>query len=1040
MISITTVSHKTDDVRHPLLMLTNREGSKYFFGKVPEGTQRMLNASRIKLGNLKSVFLTGTLSSWSDIGGLPGFFLTLSDSTKKGIEVFTNSSKILSYIVATWRGFVFRKGVELKIHDTQDHGIIGDNNLTIKPILIARKDANDYDPSLSLKLSNGIKKISSLMFPLDTSKVNTSDPESYRSDPTETEIHTHTSLPSPEEIEPSKSQKSINYLIRILPARGKFDPQKAKALGLKPGLNYRKLSQGLSVTNDEGQVVTPEQVLEPSKLYPKVLILDIPNVHYLEPTINSPEWFINDEDRGDEEIKLVYHFLGDDIDFEGTAYRSFLGRFPSDCKHVISHSKIADNTLNFKHSAINTLLLKSIVKDKFNLPHFDAYHPLATQGDTKYKLQQAQVFLIGTEEIHVDESLISLDTWSTLYDSEIEPLGLGSNKAETLSEELVSLEMVQESNTSLKDQIHVVTLGTGSAIPSLHRNVISTLIRVPHVEDGSLSTKSIILDGGENTLGTILRHFDAAQLPEVFQEISLIHLSHLHADHHLGIVSLINKWFEYNQNTTKKLYLVIPWQYDKFIQEWYKFEAEFNASVDLTRLAYLSCEEFIHDRAPEYQSIELEEFERRYECQDLTRVLPRKPLAPKNDQLIQELYHDLKINSIKTVRALHCAWAYSITVNLQVGSETFQVAYSGDTRPNPKFVDLGYGSDLLIHESTLDNELIEEALAKKHSTMIEAVAMARYMNCPKVILTHFSTRYSIKNDISTDPIRLTKLADQLNEYLVKYSSPSNIFNLERHNREVKGYDELEICFAFDAMNVRYGDIDYQRSYQEVLGKAFVGEVEEEKEKDTKRLEEKREAKRLERLNRGKKRKTGLAVMIFQLLWLYDSICTEISKRSKFNNPIVAKNFTRDLNLIPILKINSFIKSTKTNDITAILSDSTHKVFAIFPFKPTIVNFENSYHQRITYHTLNCSIRIKKANLRFASRLEALENYEVDVNMDLIILEILDLEIFQRDQVRADPSYERSLKFVYDEVGYRAKNGDQFGSDYEVEELGTMEWA
>ena len=43
-------------------------------------------------------------------------------------------------------------------------------------------------------------------------------------------------------------------------------------------------------------------------------------------------------------------------------------------------------------------------------------------------------------------------------------------------------------------------------------------------------------------------------------------------------------------------------------------------------------------------------------------------------------------------------------------------------------------------------ELIEEAIAKKHSTMIEAVAVSKLMNCPKLILTHFSSRYGISNN------------------------------------------------------------------------------------------------------------------------------------------------------------------------------------------------------------------------------------------------------------------------------------------------------
>ena len=46
----------------------------------------------------------------------------------------------------------------------------------------------------------------------------------------------------------------------------------------------------------------------------------------------------------------------------------------------------------------------------------------------------------------------------------------------------------------------------------------------------------------------------------------------------------------------------------------------------------------------------------------------------------------------------------------------------------------------------MDGNWIEEAIAKKHSTMIEAVAVSKLMNCPKLILTHFSSRYGISNN------------------------------------------------------------------------------------------------------------------------------------------------------------------------------------------------------------------------------------------------------------------------------------------------------
>ena len=66
----------------------------------------------------------------------------------------------------------------------------------------------------------------------------------------------------------------------------------------------------------------------------------------------------------------------------------------------------------------------------------------------------------------------------------------------------------------------------------------------------------------------------------------------------------------------------------------------------------------------------------------------------------------------------------------------------------------------------MDGNWIEEAIAKKHSTMIEAVAVSKLMNCPKLILTHFSSRYGISNNC-VPKMNCKSCADNLDTYLTK---------------------------------------------------------------------------------------------------------------------------------------------------------------------------------------------------------------------------------------------------------------------------------
>ena len=76
MFKVTTITHLTDDSNRPLVCLTTKLGSKYLFGKVPEGSQRIINVigSEVRFPKLQGVFLTGSIFSWSDIGDCQDYF------------------------------------------------------------------------------------------------------------------------------------------------------------------------------------------------------------------------------------------------------------------------------------------------------------------------------------------------------------------------------------------------------------------------------------------------------------------------------------------------------------------------------------------------------------------------------------------------------------------------------------------------------------------------------------------------------------------------------------------------------------------------------------------------------------------------------------------------------------------------------------------------------------------------------------------------------------------------------------------------------
>ena len=71
-----------------------------------------------------------------------------------------------------------------------------------------------------------------------------------------------------------------------------------------------------------------------------------------------------------------------------------------------------------------------------------------------------------------------------------------------------------------------------------------------------------------------------------------------------------------------------------------------------------------------------------------------------------------------------------------------KVGYSGDTRPSARLTRFFQGCDLLIFDSTFAGKDRDKAVERKHSTCLEAAETAARAHARKLVLTHFSARYS----------------------------------------------------------------------------------------------------------------------------------------------------------------------------------------------------------------------------------------------------------------------------------------------------------
>jgi len=274
----------------------------------------------------------------------------------------------------------------------------------------------------------------------------------------------------------------------------------------------------------------------------------------------------------------------------------------------------------------------------------------------------------------------------------------------------------------------IIFLGTAGSIPTLSRGLSAIVLK--------RKNEQIMFDCGEGTQRQILKTKTG------FHKKMKILISHLHGDHVLGLPGLLQTMALMNRQ--KKIEIYGPVGIKQFIEcskEILKFGLTF--PVDLVEIVNsgIVCDE------KEYyiEAIKSSHSETSLSYGFVEKPRPGKFFPEKARKMeVPESKFWSKLQKGKDIELPdgRIVQSANVTGPLRKGRK---IIYSGDTRPFKNFEKFACDADLIIHESTFDDSLIEKALIDGHSTPSQAAEEAKKSKAKKLILTHISARYPDSN-------------------------------------------------------------------------------------------------------------------------------------------------------------------------------------------------------------------------------------------------------------------------------------------------------
>ncbi|KAM4662627.1 zinc phosphodiesterase ELAC protein 2 [Discoglossus pictus] len=657
------------------------EYNRYLFN-CGEGTQRLMQEHKLKVARLDNIFVTRM--NWANVGGLSGMILTLRDT---GLPkcVLSGPPQMQKYIEAIKVFSGPLHGIDLAVRPYSDPEYSDDTMSVCQVPIFCSEICNNTSGSQSPEKSKTVSP---------KQKSPTSDEEC----PKQTDGRTSPKTGYNDRIPTRDQSLVVSFICKLHPKKGNFLVLKAKELGLPVGTAaigpiIAKLKAGNSVLF-EGKEIRPEDVCTPTDPGPAFIVVECPSEEFITPLTENETFKWYQEGKSESPVVLIVHMTPEHI-LQSNSYRQWMERFGPKTEHLI---------LNENASTVHNLRSYKI-QTQLNLIHPDIFPPL-TNVHQKEEVQE----LLGVRgQCLLKYQLRPQLEWQrdTVPDNNTVEFVKEAMELPGFEETLKECKQVLESDTiasgeSVSCYPEVVFLGTGSAVPMKTRNVSSTLVNVS-------SSQSLLLDCGEGTFGQLHRHY-GSHLDKVLGQISAVFISHIHADHHTGLLAILferEKALRAAGKPFSPVLVVGPTLLMTWLNQYHDH-----------------CQEILHH----------------------INLIPAKSLvdgseipSPRTKGFMMSLLDTYKLQKFETCLVRHCRNAFACAIVHQSG---WKLVYSGDTMPCESLVQMGKDATLLIHEATLEDGLEEEAIEKTHSTTSQAIGVGMQMNAEFIMLNHFSQRYA----------------------------------------------------------------------------------------------------------------------------------------------------------------------------------------------------------------------------------------------------------------------------------------------------------